>query len=415
MPIFERSFTGNKELLLAANMKYESLRNFTWGRWGKFNAPGKKTVVKKADEAKPVASPVVIQHELTRKQGDVMEMPMLRDLINLPTGGKKQLAGHEEEVNINHCRVPIDVVRHAVDVQDGIMSWQTTKEYELLRYHKPLLSRHYAQTNEFLGANWAMCYGFSENVLNSSRFTGNNQNIKAISHPNIFCAGIGQVSYGVNGFPGTSDYESEIGTTIGQMVETNVFDTTFLSGLKASDTVQDIDPIILKDGNELWMILASPLQVKDLEADPAFQKTVAQTHAIQLAKDNPLLVGSKYIWSGFAIFVSNTAPMPVSVVGGRPVWGPNPIVNLRSFRGYSKYSYMTAYLVGSNALFKAIGRAFEFKKRTEDFDEIIAVAYRSVEGWSRGDFWNYDDGIVGEHVRNFGSANLITAISPPGM
>jgi|GEM_PF-2051151 len=412
MAIFERTFSGNKEVALMKLMKFEHLRSFFWGRWGKYNAPGKKTVIKKAEEAKPISSPVVIQHELTRKQGDVMEMPMLRDLINLPTTGKRQLAGHEEEVNVNHCRVPIDVVRHAVDVQDGIMSWQTTKDYNLLKHHKPLLARHYGQTNEFLGANWAMCYGFSHNVLTSSRFTGNNQNIKAISHPNIFCAGIGQVSYGVNGFPGTSDYESEVGTTIEKMVETNVFDTNFITGLKASDQVQDTDPIILKDGNELWMLTVHPLQIKDLEADPAFQKTVSQTHAIQLAKDNPLLVGSKYIWGGFAIFVSNTAPMPVSVVDGRPVWGPNPVVNMRSFRGYNKYAFMTAYLIGSNALFKAIGRSFEYKKRTEDYDEIIGVAYRSVEGWSRGDWWNYDDGIVGEHVRNYGSALLVTAISP---
>ena len=415
MAVHDRSFTGNKPVYLAAQMKWEALKQHFWGKFCKFNTPGKQVIAKKGNRPQPIQSPVVMQHELGRKMGDVIEVPMMRNLTDLPTVGTDQLAGYEELQKINHVRVPIDIVRHAVKPQDGIMSTQTTKDLQLLKNSRPQLLRHYAETEEYLGASYSMYYGFSWNVLNSNRFTGNSQNISAVSHPHVFIAGSGKVGYGVADYPGTANYETAIGTDIDAMTDTNVFDTEFLDGLKAQEQVMRTDPIILKDGNELQLILAHPYQIATLEADEKFRQVIAQTHAIQLAKDNPLLVGCKYIWGGFAIFVSDTAVWPVDTSGGDPVWGPSSISNLKSFKSYSSYEKFAAILLGNNALFKATGQAMEYKKRTDDYDEIIGIGYRTVEGYSRGDFWNEDDGTRGEYLINDGSAILVTWAEAPSM
>jgi len=416
MAIIDRSFTGNVPKILAAQMKWEVLEHHFWGKFAKFNAPKAKVVVRKGNIPKPIASPIVMQHELERTMGDEMKIPMLRNLVNLPTYGRDQMEGFEEEQFVNHAVVPIDIVRHAVQPQEGIMMTQTTKDYQFILNSKPQLVRHYAQVEEFLGCGWSLFYGFSRNILGSVRFSGHST-IKAISHPHIFLAGQGKVSYGVSDYPGTANYETNIGTALNAMNDTNIYDTNFLSGLKSHQTMQEIDPIIAKDGNEFWLMVVHPYQIHTLEQDPKFNVPAATVYAQQMAKDNPMITGCKYFWGGFAIFVSDTAAWPVSVSGttGKPIWGPSTITNLQSFRSYSTYQKFAGVVIGNNALYKATGNAFEYKQRTRDYEEILGIAYRVVEGYSRADSWNDDDGTRGAYVKNYGSAVFVTWAEEPSM
>jgi len=411
--MFERSFTGNEAVVLAAQMKFEVLKQHFWGKFAKFNTPGRKVIARKGNEPMPISSPIVMQHELNRKMGDTMKIPLLRNLQNLPTVGKDQLENHEETQKINHAIVPIDIVRHAVKPQDGIMSTQTTKDYKLIQNAKPQLLRYYAEVEEYLGCSYAFYYGFSYNVLMSSRFQGNTDNITAISHPHIFVAGQGKVPY-TSGYPGTTAYENAIAAKINAMNDTHVFDTQFLTALKASPQIRRIDPIIMKDGNAMWFIVAHPWQIATLEADANFKALVSSTHVQSLAKDNPLLAGCKHIYGGFAIFESDTAVWQVNVVSNQPVYGPTTITSMESFRDYTGATKFGAILLGNNAMFKATGRPLEFKKRMADYDEILGIAFRTVEGYSRADYWNDDDGTRGQYLKNDGSALLITHAEQPG-
>jgi len=415
MAVLDRSFSGNIPKILAAQMKWEALKQHFWGKFAKFNTPGKKVIVTKASIPQPISSPIVMQNELSRAMGDLLKIPLMRNLINLPTVGMDQLKGHEEKQMINHAYVPIDIVRHAVKPQEGVMSTQTTKDYRLIQNSKPMLLRQYAEVEEYLGCSYSFYYGYSYNILQSSRFAGNSQNITSVSHPHIFVAGQGKVGYGTVDYPGTANYETAIGTAVSAMNDTNVFDTQFLGGLKAHEQVRRTDPIILKDGNELRLIVAHPYQITTLEADEKFRQLVASTHAIQLAKDNPLLMGAKYVYGNFAIYDSSTAIWPVTVVGGDPVYGPSTISTLDSFKDYEGYEVFGAILLGNNAMFKATGQQLEFKKRIDDYEEIIGIAYRVVEGYSRADYWNDDDGTRGAYLKNDGSCLLLTWAEAPSM
>jgi hypothetical protein len=414
MAIFDRSFSGNLPKILAAQMKFEVLKQYFWGKFSQFNVPGDVVTINKNRIPEPTQSPIVMQHELEREGGDLIKIPLLRNLKNLPRVGLEQAEDHEEEMKMNFTSVPIDILREPVKTQEGIMSYQTTKDYQLLEMVKPAMLRHYATVQEFLGAGYALYYGFSYNILESGRWAGNSNNITAYSHPNIFVAGQGKASYD-DGYPGSDEYETTVGTMLSAIQPSHVLNTTTLKGLKAQKLLQKLDPIIMKDGNPFWLLVAHPYQIAQLEADEAFMATANAAFVQNLAKDNPLLIGAKYFYAGFAIFESSTAAWQVSVDSGVPIWGPSSIANLDSFDDYEDASMFAAIVMGNNALFKATGSPMEFLKRETDYGEIKGTAYRTVEGYSRADWWNDDDGTRGEYLVNNGSALLITAASQPSM
>jgi len=131
------------------------------------------------------------------------------------------------------------------------------------------------------------------------------------------------------------------------------------------------------------------------------------------AKNNPLLVGCKYIYEGFAIFVNPVSVFQVSSDGSTATFGPSTISNLDSFESYSTATAFAAMLLGDNALFKGTAEMYEYRKRTDDYGEVEGIIWRAVEGWSRGDFWNRDDGTTGQYLINESSALLITKASKP--
>jgi hypothetical protein len=411
--LLDRAFSGNQAKIMAKQMKFQSLDFHIWGKLAKFNTPGGR-VVSASRQPQVTNSVVVIQSELKRSMGDVLKVPMHRLLDNLPTIGKDQMADHEEEPKVNHAQVPIDLVRHAEKPQDGIMSTQTTKDYLLIKNTKPALLRHYAMNEEYLGCTYAMYNGFSYNVLQSSRFSGHST-ITAISHPHIYVAGSGKVSYGVSNYPGTSGYEDAVGTAISGIGASHIFDTDFLRGLKAHRNIARITPVIDKMGNPLRLIFAHPYQIATLEADDLFNASAAKIWAQESKKDNPMLVGCKYIWNNFAIYETDTAVWPVTVSGGDPVWGVTSPTLMSDYQAYSTYNTFAGMVLGAGAMFKALGRNIEFKQRMADYDEILGIAYRSVEGYARGDYWNDDDETRGQYIVNDGSAVFITYAPAPAM
>ncbi|MCB0302842.1 MAG: DUF4043 family protein [Calditrichaeota bacterium] len=413
MAVLDRSFTGNQPVILAQKMMFQAQQYHFWGRFAKFNTPDGKAVNPNGNTMPRAVenSPVVIQRELQRKMGDFIQVPMHRLLTQSATYGLTQMKDREERQKINHARVAIDIVRHAVEPQEGIMSTQTSKDYNLIQNARPALMRHYAETCNYEGASWAFYNGYSKNVLDSSRFTGNSQNISANSHPNCYAAGQGKVGE----TPGSAAYETAIGTAISAMGSSDVLDTNLLQALSADETIRFIRPLMSKDGNPYRILVVHPYQLYNLKNDSNFREVTSRADAQAFAKENPLLTGCKFFWDGWAIFDGAQAVFPAAVSSGDVVWGPNAgtITDLTTFRSYSSNNIFGAMVLGDNALFKAIGQNMEFKKRMADYDEIVGIAYRVVEGYSRGDFWNEDDGTRGASLVNEGSAVVLTYAAKP--
>lgn len=403
-------YSGNYPVVLGREMVFETLKEFFWGPFSKFTTP-KQAPVSKMNRPTPTDSIVAIQWELNKEQGDMIEIPMHRQLKQLPRIGKEQMMGHEEKPYVNFAQIPVMLQRHGELPQDSSMSTQVSKDLRLLENAYPALRAHYARAEEYLGANYAFHYGYSYNVLESGWFT-NETKIATYTHPHVFIAGYGKVSYS-SGYPGNTAYETEVATRMGGVGASHTFGTKFLQALKADPQVRKIPPIIAKGYGPMRLIVAHPWQIVDLELDETFQKIVSAAMVEKYAKENPYLIGAKYMWAGWAIYESDTASWPARVTSSLPDFGPETVTNLESFESYASDTMFTCLVLGRNALYKAMGSAMGFRKRTDDYGEIIGVAYRIMQGYSLGSFWNRDDGTTGQYLKNDSSALAITYASAP--
>lgn len=418
--VYERSFTGNKAVLLAENMKNEVLGQSFWGQFAQFNTPDAMPV-QPGNRPAPIQSPVVIQNELTKKMGDIIEIPLMRGFFRRPRINKEQLKEHEGKAKINHVTIPVALWRNAMLPYDGSEMKQTTKDYKLEEKIKPALLNNYGLTHEFLGCGWAMYYGFSYNLIKGTRFSGHTK-VFANSHPHIYVRGSSasmKVPWESGAYPGDSDYETAVATAINACGATDVFDTTFLRQLKSRQQVRKLVPLIMKDGNRYKFLVGHPYQIAGLEADPTFNAQAATVWAQNYAKENPMLTGVRYVWGGFMIFESESACWPVRVTSSAPEYGPTASdlddddEFFNKFTEYESDTKFAGFVFGMNALFKAHASKIEWRYRTDDYDEIAGVAWKSIEGYARGDYWNEDDGTRGEHLVNDGSVMFITAASMP--
>ena len=414
--LFTRSFSGNYPLVLARQMQFESIKTMFWGKFVQFTTEG-MVPVKRGNDPKPVDSPIVMQNQLNGKAGEMIEIPIHRNLVNLPRIGSQQMEGHEEEPKVNFAQVPVELTRHAEKPRETTIQEQVTRDLQLLKNTEPALRRHYLRVLNYLLCSYSLYYGYSWNVLASDRWSGDSK-VSANSHPHTFVAGRGKVGYS-GGYPGTSGYESSIATELASMSNSDIFDTDFLGALKTDPAIMKIKPIILKDGNECRLIIAHPWQIRTLENDEYFQRQAAHAWAQSEAKNNPMLFGAKYIWAGFAIYESDTAVFPVRVSSGVPQYGPSdvqhssPSGDLNSFESYSSENRFGAIILGSNAIHMATVGRLEFKKRLSDYDELIGIAYRNILGAARADYWNREDGSTGRYIINESSAIAITWAQAP--
>lgn len=410
--IFDHSFEGNKEVVLASKMNFETLKRFFWGRFAGYTTPkGKQVRYGNGVVPNTVEKPIIIHRELMRQQGDVIQVPMMRKFDNMPKFGNQQLAGFEEKAKVSWMSAAVNNTRHAVLQQEGSMSRQTTKAINILQNLKPGLRDHYTR---FLNAScsYAMYLGHSyQTLVGDSRYSGSTK-IKSVSHPHFFTAGAGKVSY-ASGNPGTSGYETSVGTAITNLGSSNVFDTSLLSALETDEYVQKVEPIVAKDGNMFRLIVAHGWQLKQLEADTKFDSRTQAAYAQAFAKDNPMIVGAKYFSHGFAIFENNTAVWPLSVTSGSPVYGKATYSTLSDFETYSGATKFGAMVLGNNALAVVQASGMRFVANSEDYDARKGIGYEVIDGVTRNDFWNWDDGTLGEADKLINQSSAIVATYSP--
>jgi len=419
--VYTRAFTGNQAVILAKQMQFEQTFRSFWGKMSKFTTPN-GIPVRPGEEPNPVESPIVVQHELASRMGDTMKIPLVRALTGRPRYGREELSGNEEEIKFNHAIVPVDIFRHAAKTQEGRMMYQRTKEYQIAKRAKTLLSGHYGMSLELLMHSYAVYYGFSQNIIhpNNTDYSGNTD-VKKISCPNVFMIGQGAIAVSSTNYPSTAGWETDLGAALDNVGETDTLSVGALRALKAQQIIQRLRPLGLKNGNQYWIMVAHPYMIADLEADDNFNRTASAAYVANMVKDNPLLVGCKYECEGFLIYPSDTACWPVrkNATSGKIEYGPEDVdtfTNMQtSFRNYVADEKFAAIILGSNALFRGIVDSLVFIDETKDYRFVQGLGYETMEAVSRGDFWNFDDGTKGQYIVNDGVALLIGHATQPSM
>jgi Protein of unknown function (DUF4043) len=399
-------FSSNYPIVQAKNAMLQAPNFMSWGKFMSWNTPGKKAVNPSGGiEASPVKNaPIVIQRELSKKAGTKIEIPIFRRLINLPKLGNQQLSGTGERPKINFAAVWIDEDRHAVLTREGNLSYQVMKEYGIPEWAKGALQTHYAEWCNFAEIPSAVYKGLSYNVLNSGIFA-NDANVAVRPHPHIYIAGGSKVGYS-GGYPGTSGYASAVATAINAVGNTHVLTGSLLRALNADDQIRRIPYLTTKDNVPYRILLLHPYGMAQLRNDEDLKKLFNSVFVQQMAKENPTLTGMQLFYEGWAIFDFGNAIWPVSSDGSTTTWGPT-ITNLTSFNSYSSSDKFAAIILGDNALFQATGWDMRWTGETRDHNHIEEIGYTLGFGFSRGDFWNRDDGTTGQYVINDGSALLI--------
>ncbi len=424
--VYTRAFTGNKEVYtVTQRMFWQSLKENFWGPMiGETSSDG-RVVDKLDDSPSPISNPIVMHRQLTNTQGDIVRVPTLRLLKNMPTISNEQLKDNEESMFVNHAEVPVDTLRHAVKPMDGKMMAQTTKALRLIENARPALQDHFVRTMNVLGPSYALYYGYSRNVLRGDWFSGHSY-IKTISHPNIFIVGLsgGKLGYG-SGNPSAAGYETLLATEIGNVGVSDTLTGATLRGLNAQPSIQRIRPLIMNNGQPLRFMVLHPYQLNTLIADADFRTQTSRilSSSERLIEQNPILFGAQFIFEGWAIFQSDVAVAPCRSASSAPEFGPSGINlstytgDLSTFETYSTDTVFAGFILGSNAVLMAVASGMVPISREDDYGHIKGVGYDIIQGFSRGDSWNRDDGTLGASgsLINDGSALIISYGAAPSL
>lgn len=430
--VFSTKFSGNVPVILARKMIWEALDKSFWGKFAGYTTPNRIPARKGEFPTEVQNNPIVVHNELGSTSGDLLEIPMHRRFRAKPKVSGQQLIGFEETPKINHAKIPIDETRHATEPMRSRILYQIKKDYQLIEKARPGLQMHYADQSDFLGICYSFYYGFSWNIIQGKAFFSDTR-FTVSSHPHCYVAGTGKISYGTVGWPGTATYEAAIGTAVAAMGATNVFDTKFLNYLRSDPQINRIRPIRTMQGRDFYVIVAHSWQINDLLADTTFNPVTSRALVGDYAKDNPFLVGVNYIWGAFAIFEHSNSCWPVNVASsdpgftdGHPIYGPfgasydfnSDAGNLDYFRNWDAYGGVdngdfAGMILGDNAIYKGIAGTLEWAKESFDYGATLGVAYSVLDGYSRSDHINFDDGTQGQYLVNDGSAMFITKATRP--
>lgn len=350
-------------------------------------------------------SPVVIHRELQNKAGLEVRVPMMRPDDVLPKMGRQALKGTGLAPNLNFASVFVDVMRHAQKVKDGPIGEQILKDFALKQYANGSLRAHYARCMAYLQYSYAMYYGHSYHSLNSDTYD-NNSAVAATHHPHVYAVGQGKVSY-TSAYPGNSGYTTSVDTAIDNVSASNVLTPDFLRDLNADTYMRKIKPLIAHDGTPYRILLVAPLVMAEFKKQFLASQYKATMDLSYLKSKNPLLGNAQFFLEGFAIMDGGYSVFQASSSSSTPVWGPSTVSTLASFESHSSGVFGNIVL-GDNAIFKATASPMKFTTEEDDHEFWEELGYTIVEGCSRGDFWNKDDGTTGQYLTNDGSAIVLS-------
>lgn len=416
---YDQTFSTNYGLLVGREFSAAAIARSPWSRFAGFTTDGGKPV-SPANQPKSIDKILVQHRELVSNNADTIDVPKFRRLKNLPTSGTAQLEGFEEESKINNLAIPVDLWRHANTRQSSYMENQIFKgsPNDLIKASEPLLKRHYQDVTNYLGPSYALYNGFSKNIYDSN-WHNNNSKVLTVgtvgtSHPHIYSANTGKVAYS-GGNPGTTGYENTAATDIDAITSAHVLDTQVIDSLATQYDIGLIDPVELEGAEPFRVLLVHPFQLHTLRQDTKFQQaaTYSNTFIQSLKKVNPILAGAGHYYNGFMIYEYHGIVFEVSTASSKPVWGPSSVTDLTNFYKQASATKFGALVLGAGAVYRAIGRDVFFEGRSADYKQYKGLSYNAIEGYSRGDFWNRDDGTTGEHIINESSAVLVTYAAAP--
>ena len=229
-----------------------------------------------------------VKEDLTRKRGDRVTFALVNELVGNGVTGNSTLKGNEERLNSRSHALTVDVLRHAVAVDD----WDVQKSVIDLREAARVQIREWAMkqlrdacTNalgQIDGVNYTASTAAQRNT-----WTANNQD---------------RLLFGRT----TSNYNATFATAIAAISASDQCNPESLSLLKrmAQAASPKIKPVYVKEMDQEWYVcFVGPRCWRDLTEDNPTTNvlTLANRDARVRGVDNPLFTGDSLVWDGMIL------------------------------------------------------------------------------------------------------------------
>jgi hypothetical protein len=295
------------------------------------------------------AAIIQLKEDLTKRKGDRVTFALVNELVGNGVTGNATLKGNEERLNSRSHAVAVDVLRHAVAVDD----WDVQKSAIDLRNAAKVQLREWAQkklrdgiTNalgQIDGVNFT-----SSTVAQRDTWTANNQD---------------RVLFGDN----TGNYNATFATATFAVSAAETLSPNILSLMKrmAQAASPKIKPVYVREMDQEWYVaFVGPRAWRDLVEDNPTTNvlTLANRDARVRGVDNPLFTGDSLVWDGMILRqIPEISTLEASLSSSGVVLEP-------------------VYLCGAQAIGIAWAQRTKTTTDTDDYEFLHGVGIQEIRG-----------------------------------
>jgi N4-gp56 family major capsid protein len=248
---------------------------------------------------------IQLQTDLTRKPGDTVVFPTVRNLVGAGVTGNTVLEGNEEILNARSLNVTVSVLRHAVAVSD----WDEQKSViDLLQGARSVLKNWAANK---LRTDIITAFGSitadANVVLSYAAASAAQRNYWMVNNADRILFGNSKAN-AVSGVMATA--LATITTATGKMSAAQLT----LAKRIARTATPKIRPIRLNNDEEWYVVFIPSLVWRDLMLDPVIIN--ALQYAWNRGSDNPLFTAGDVIYDGLILREIPELPVLAGVGGG---------------------------------------------------------------------------------------------------
>ena len=290
-----------------------------------------------------------IKEELTKRRGDRVTLALVNELTGAGVTGNTTLKGNEERLNSRSDTLIVDVLRHAVAVDD----WDVQKSVIDLRNAARVQLREWAQKTLRDACTTAL-----GQVANVAFATATNAQRDTWQSDNRDRLVAGTTAFGTH-----ATFASAISAvTAAAQLSPNILSLMKRIAQAASPKVK---PVYVKEMDQEWYVaFIGPRAWRDLTEDNP------TTNALMLANrdarvrgvDNPLFTGDSLVWDGMILReIPEIAPVPAAI------WSLSTIASIEP-----------VYLCGAQAVGLAWAQRTKSTTDTDDYEFLHGVGVQEI-------------------------------------
>ena len=293
------------------------------------------------------ASIIQLKEDLTKKRGDTVTFALVNELTGAGVTGNSTLKGNEERLNSRSDTLVVDVLRHAVAVDD----WDIQKSVIDLRNAARVQLREWAQKQLRDGIVTAL--GMHDGV-NFGAATAVQHNTWNINNED-------RVLFGT----GTTNFTSVFATAVASIPSSEQLTPNVLSLMKrmAQAASPKVKPVYVRQMDQEWYVcFIGPRAWRDLTEDNPTTNvlTLANRDARVRGTDNPLFTGDSLVWDGMIL-----REIP-------------EIASLTGYSGSAGAAIEPVYLCGAQAIGLAWAQRTKTTTDTDDYDFLHGVGVQEI-------------------------------------